>query len=159
MKTTRIAMYIIGVTVLMMLAGSSKAFAQFEIDPDHYETPAEVANTHYEGKFTLPYTVQCHGRSLPPGKYSVSLDSDGKTGRVTLLRKGQSVKIQGIAQRENRPSRSAIVVEQSGGTPRLSMIHAAQLDVRFDSEQNPKLSGPQRKIERLALASTNSRER
>ena len=101
MKTARITRYIIGLTVLTTLVGGSRAHAQFEIDPDHFETtdtPTQAAKTHYVGKFTLPYTVQCDGRSLPSGKYSISLDSDGRIAHVTLLRKGQDFRIQGIAQ-------------------------------------------------------------
>src|SRR5579863_2613761 len=110
MQMTRIATYIIGLMIMTMMVGG-KAYAQFEIDPDHFDTPAEstpALKTHYEGKFTLPYTVQCHGRSLPPGKYSVSLDSDGRTGQATLLGKGQAITIQGIAKRQSRPSHSAL---------------------------------------------------
>ena len=162
MKTKRIATYIIGLTLLTTLAGGSKAFAQFEIDPDHFDTPAESIQTtkmHYEGKFTLPYTVQCHGQSLPPGKYSVSLDSDGRTGQVTLLRKGQAVRIQGVAQRQNYPSRSVFVVERGGGLAQLSMIHAAQIDLKFDGLREHKVGDRKKRFEKLLLISTNSRER
>jgi hypothetical protein len=162
MKTTRIATYIIGLTLLTTLAGGAKAYAQFEIDPDHFETPAEstqAAKTHYEGKFTLPYTVQCHGRSLPPGKYSVSLDSDGKTGQATLLGKGQAVTVQGIVRRQSRPSRGALVVERTGGMTQLSMIHAAQLDLKFNGGVEHASGVGQKRIETLVLIPTNSRER
>ena len=154
MKTARIAGYIIGLTVLTTLVGGSKAHAQFEIDPDHFETtdtPTRAAKMHYEGKVTLPYTVQCKGRSLPPGKYSVSLDSDGMTGQVTLLRKGQVLRIQGVAQRQSHQLRNSLVVERNGGLPQLSMIHASAMDLKFDGGTKGKSDGGRRAVEKLML--------
>ena len=159
--TTRTTGYIIGLTVLITLLGGSKAHAQFEIDPDHFETtdtPTQAAKMHYVGKFTLPYTVQCDGRSLPPGKYSISLDSDGSVAQATLLRKGQAFRIQAIAQRQNHPSRNALVVERNRGVPQLSMIHASQMDLKFNGGTKHKLDGGPRTIEKLALIPANPRE-
>lgn len=72
MKTSRLITCCIGLAVLVTI-GSSRAYAQAEIDPDHYETgdarplpqssssvTAQVA-IHYQGNFTLPYSVQCGG--------------------------------------------------------------------------------------------------
>ena len=49
MQMTRIATYIIGLMIMTMMVGG-KAYAQFEIDPDHFDTPAEstpASKTHY----------------------------------------------------------------------------------------------------------------
>jgi hypothetical protein len=161
MKTARITGYIIGLAVLTTLVGGSKAYAQFEINPDHFETtdtPTQPAKMHYVGKFTLPYTVQCDGRSLPPGKYSISLDSDGRVAQATLLRRGQAFRIQGIAQRQNCTSRNALVVERNGGVPHLSMIHASQMDLKFDDGTKQKSDSGRRTIEKLALIPANAQK-
>ena len=68
------------------MLGPSRACAQAEIDPDHFDS----ANTEpvrqlvrvirYDDTFSLPYSVRCNGKQLAPGKYSISLRSDGKVG-------------------------------------------------------------------------------
>jgi hypothetical protein len=162
MKHPWVTQYLIGLAVLVALGGS-RAYAQFEVDPDHYETrepePFQSktnvlgqAKIHYEGNFTVPYTLQCNGRSLPPGRYSVSLDSDERTTQVTLNRKGQMLKLQGIARRQSRYRRpAALVVTRDGGLHQLSVIHVAQLDLVFDASLEHPSDGKPRKFERVAL--------
>ncbi|MGC2403454.1 MAG: hypothetical protein WA510_26925 [Acidobacteriaceae bacterium] len=175
MKHPWITQYLIGLAVLVAL-GSSRAYAQFEIDPDHYETrepepqqsktnsPAQAAKIHYEGNFTLAYTLQCNGQSLPPGKYSVSLDSDERTARLALNRNGQVLKIQGIPRRQNRYRRpDALVVERNGGLHQLSLIHVAQLALIFDAylkQPSGKQQGGAklRKFETVALILAHPRQ-
>ncbi len=158
MKTVQITGYIIGLTVLTTLVGVAQAHAQSEIDPDHFETtdtPIQAEPLHYVGKFILPYTVRCDGRSLPPGRYSISLDSDGRVARATLLRKGQAFRIQGIAQKQNHPSGNALVVERNGGVARLSVIHASQMELKLDRGVKHKTGGGRGTIEELALIAVN----
>jgi hypothetical protein len=71
--------------------GGPGAFAQQEIDPNHFDSPdtgppdqpksgqSHGIATRYDGNFSLPYAVQCSGEQLAPGKYSVTLRSDGET--------------------------------------------------------------------------------
>jgi len=90
-----------GLAAGIVLAAPS-ARAQAEIDPDHFDSPnmvpfdrpqtkanseAAVATFRYEGRFNLPYTVHCNGKSLRPGRYSISLRADGKVGQATLNQK------------------------------------------------------------------------
>ena len=83
--------------------GAPPARAQSEIDPDHFEAPnvepfdvvkadasSDAGRISYDGKFRLAYTVQCNGKSLRPGRYSVSLRYDGKVARATLNQDGPS---------------------------------------------------------------------
>ena len=94
------------------------ARAQFDIDPDHFDSPSivpfdqprtkanserAIANVHYEGRFTLPYSVQCNGKRLRPGKYSISLRADGKVAQATLNQKGETIAIGGVVQK-NKPA-------------------------------------------------------
>ena len=101
MKAVRLMTYFIGLAMLVTV-GSSRAYAQSDVDPDHYKTrdteplpqsrtnvPGQAAKIHYEGNFTLPYSLQFNRSSLPrlpPGKYSIAVDSEGRTVRVTVSR-------------------------------------------------------------------------
>lgn len=160
MKTVRIAGYILGLTILITLPGSSKVYAQAEIDPDHYETTdaAPTAAMHYAGKVKLPHTLRCEGQSLPPGEYSMTVNSDREIAHVTLLRMGQAFRLQGIAQRQNHPSRNALVVERDGGLRRLSLIHASQMELKFGGGIQHKSGDRRGTIETLALFPANSAE-
>lgn len=144
MKMSQLITCCIGLALVFTI-GSSRANAQAEIDPDHYETgdagplpqsssgvAAQVA-IHYEGNFTLPYSVQCSRSSLPPGKYSIAVDSErGKAVRVTLSRQGHTVRIEGVTQKQSpNRTRNVLVVEHMGATHQLSLIQVAQLDLVF----------------------------
>lgn len=170
MRYPRFTQYLIGLAVLLALGGS-RAYAQFEIDPDHYETrepesiePSKtkapgLARIHFEGNFTLPYTLECNGRSLPPGKYSVSLDSDERTVRVALNRAGQMLRLQGIARRQNRRRQpAAFVVTRNGKVHRLSSIRVAQLDLVFDPGPEHVPDSNPVTLEHVALIIADPRE-
>src|SRR5215469_11614354 len=92
--------------------GAPPARAQFEIDPDHFEAPnmepfakvktdtsSNVGTIRYDGKFRLAHTVQCRGKSLRPGRYSISLRYDGKVAHATLNRDGRTIGIGGVVHR------------------------------------------------------------
>ena len=144
MKTVRWTICLIGLAVLLTVP-SARAFAQFEVDPDHYETsntepmpqsrinvPGHVSEIHYKGNFTLPYSLRCNGSSLPPGEYAIAVDSEGRTVRVTLNRGGHRVSIEGIQRRRNQNhGRNVLVVESQGTAHQLSFIQVAQLDLVF----------------------------
>jgi hypothetical protein len=163
-KTIWSATYFIGLAVFV-IAGGACAYAQFEVDPDHYETreqeslqqsktgsPGQVARMHYEGNLTLPYTLQCNKRSLPPGKYSVSLDSDGRTAQVAFNGKGGVLRIQGITRSQNRYRRpDALVAQRNGGLHQLSLILVAKLEVVFDAWLEHQSNDKPRNLERVAL--------
>ena len=154
----------------LMALGAPAARAQFEIDPDHFEAPntepfAKVkANTssaagtiRYDGKFRLAHPVQCNGKSLRPGRYSVSLRYDGKVARATLNQGGQTIGIGGVVHRQaDRQGSDALIVEVKGTTRRLSAIQVAKLDFVLDQEppiKNSTHSEP-RRLERLPLTET-----
>jgi hypothetical protein len=152
--------------------GSSNAYAQFEIDPDHFETkepeplkpskagtPTPPAKVHYAGSFTLPYTLECNHRSLPPGKYSVSVDSDGRTALVTVNRKGAPVTLQGVERKQNRYwGREALVVERNEGIRHLSAIHLTEFDLTFRADARTQSAGKSRNLEEVALILLKPRE-
>lgn len=112
MKTLQLFLFFIGMAGFMTL-GSSRAQAQAEIDPDHYETvdaiakplpqskamiPRPVGKINCEGDFLLTSSVRCNGSGLPSGKYLISVRDEGRTVRITLNRRDT----QGITQEQNR---------------------------------------------------------
>ena len=131
-----------------LVAFAPSARAQSEIDPDHFGSPntesvqpaktdvsSEAAGIHYNGKFTLPYSVQCRGKNLHPGKWSVSFRSDGKVGLATLSQEGQSIGIGGIVYRQaHKRGSDALVVERKGRARRLAALQVAELYLILDRE-------------------------
>jgi hypothetical protein len=165
-----IAKSLVSLAVLLIVAGP-RAYAQFEVDPDHYETrepdslqqsktkTPDQAKIHYEGNFTLPYSLQWNGRSLPPGKYSVSLDTYGRTALVALNRAGQVLRLQGIARSQNRRRQpAALIVTRNGKMHHLSSIRVAQLDLVFDPGPEHLSDTHPRTIENVALIIADPRE-
>jgi hypothetical protein len=138
MKVVSIVGILAGLSGLIAI-GAPSARAQSEVDPDHFESPnvesferAKINTSRgamairYDGKFTLPYTVQCSGKSLPPGRYSVSLHSDGKVGHATLNQGGKTTAIAGVINKQGRKrGDDALLVERNGNTRRLSAIQVA----------------------------------
>ena len=170
MKTMRFVAACAGLAFLVTL-GTLRAYGQAEVDPDHYGTSEAVASqptktntahraaqVHYEGSFLLPHSLQCDGRHLAPGKYSLSLSSDGKTTQLMLNRQGQVVRVQGITQQRSRNhEQNSLIVKRSGMTNRLAMIHLADFD--FFVGPPPKLEQTSRvtgSIEKLPLILTDT---
>jgi hypothetical protein len=148
--------------------GGPPARAQSEIDPDHFESPnvgafdrtktdasSEVETIRYDGKFRLPYSVECNGKSLRAGRYSVSLRSNGKVVRATLNQGGQGIGIVGVVVRKrvNRRRNDALIVELKGTKRRLSAIQVAKLDFVLEPEPQTENS-VQTRLERLPLTET-----
>ena len=168
MKTVRVIRLVVVLTGFVAFA-TPRAYAQSEVDPDHFGSSsmepitqskakagvaADMGKVRFAGKVTLPYTVQCAGKRLPPGTYSLSLHSDGKTGRAILNQQTQTIEIAGVVRIpvDNR-ARNALFVECIGKTHRLSAIHVAELDLVFDPNRQvePGSNGKPRRIERLPL--------
>ena len=164
------AMLIVGflpcLTVLVALTAPCVS-AQSEIDPDHFESPntepfslskpnadSQVAEMRYEGRFALPYSVLYSGNKLAPGKYTISLRSDGKVGQATLSLRGQTVAIAGVVQRHSHKRNSnTLIVEAKGKIRTLSAIQVAEFDFVFDTyRQTDSLSNSKpRHFEKLPL--------
>ncbi len=173
MRVVSIVGILAGLSGLIAI-GAPSARAQSEVDPDHFESinvepfdrakidsSREASAIRYDGKFTLPYTVQCSGKSLPPGRYSVSLHSDGKIGQATLKQAGQVIGIAGVVHKlAHKYGSDALVVELNGRTRRLSAIQVAELNLVFE----PKLpkegssDGKPRRFEKLLMTVTGERK-
>jgi hypothetical protein len=155
--------------------GGPCARAQTEIDPDHFElsnvepferikidTRTETRAMHYDGKFTLPYTVQCSGKSLSPGRYSVSLHSEGKIGQATLKRRDRAITVPGVVQKAAHKygTDTLVVVELNGSARRLSAIQVAELDLLFEPVLAMEAASDRRprRFEKLPLTQTGQRQ-
>ena len=168
------AMWIAGTCVglgLMIGAGTTHACAQAEIDPDHYET-TEVAHpqatatirktpaVHYEGVVVVPYGLECRDKKLEPGQYSLLLNSDGKATHLSLQHGRQVLRLDALRQgRGANPGPDALVIERSGRTHKLSLIHVAQMDFFFDAD--PSFRQPSRaragSMEQLPITGNGTR--
>ncbi|HKV63440.1 MAG TPA: hypothetical protein VJO16_16130 [Candidatus Acidoferrum sp.] len=174
MKGISILEILAGLLVLAALGGSP-ACAQSEIAPDQFESPnvepfekpkvnarGDAMAIRYDGKVTLPFTLQCNRKSLPPGRYSVSLQSDGKTGQATLKRRGRAIDIAGMVHKQAQKYESdTLVVELNGRTRRLSAIHLAELDFVFEPKlpvESSSRSMP-RRFEKLLLTGSGQGKR
>ena len=124
--------------------GNSPAYAQSEIDPDHFDSPntepftqtktpaSQVQSILYKGNFSLPHTVHCSGKKLPPGNYSISLSSNGAAAEFTLMRNGQIVEAGRLLRTEGLGhGRDALILGRGSKMRSLSAIHVAGSDFVF----------------------------
>jgi hypothetical protein len=152
-KITKILFFLVGFAVFATL----RCYGQAEVDPDHFDSPSDVARTEkarFDGKVTIPYSVTCNGKRLQPGRYMVSLRSDGKTGRVTLNQNGQTIEIAGaVWPPAASHAGNSVLVECIGKAHRLAAIHVAEMELVFDSgpQVEQTFDGKQRRTEKLLL--------
>jgi hypothetical protein len=144
MKVRWIPGKVTALALLIALRGAG-AYAQQEIDPDHFDSPstelpdqAKSGQSHgsasrYDGKFSLPYAVHCSGKQLAPGKYSVLLRSDGKVGHGVLKSTNQSIEITSVVHLQGFKRGADVVLVESEGTVRtLSAIQISGVNFVFD---------------------------
>ena len=92
---TKIAWMVAGLVLACFC--SATTHAQATIAPDNYPrlntvpyTP-EAVKVDFQGNFSLPNEVQCHGHKLAPGKYTLMVKTVGTDKMVTLQREGSDV--------------------------------------------------------------------
>jgi hypothetical protein len=161
------------IKLLVILAGftalaTPRCYGQSDVDPDHFDSPntepwpppkskagnaAKAEKVRVDGEVTLPYTLICAGKRLLPGRYTVSLRSDGKTGRAILNQNGQIIEMAGAVRLPADPhARSVLVIECVGKAHRLSAVHVKEMELVFDP--GPKAEHPDdkpRRTEKLLL--------
>jgi len=123
-----------------VLFAPTGACAQAEIDPDHFDSPTAqpirqmVRLLRYDGAFSLPYSVQCRGKVLAPGKYFVSFRSyDGKVGRATLKQEDHAIEIADVVETEAPKQRDEVVFAGNNERERtLSMVRVSGFSLVFD---------------------------
>jgi hypothetical protein len=126
--------------MLLMALGGAGAYAQAEIDPDHFDSPntepfdqpktqSQAHAKRYDGYFSLPHAGHCSGKQLAPGKYSVSLRSYGKVGHGVLKSKSQFIEITSTVHSQGSKRGADLVVVGSNGKVRtLSAIQVASVN-------------------------------
>jgi len=132
-------------SLLLVALADAGAYAQQEIDPDHCDSPSTEppdqpksgqshgSATGFDGNFSLPYAAQCSGRQLAPGKYSVSLRSDGKVGHEVLKSKSQSIEITSVVHPQGfRRGDDLVVVGSKAKVRTLSAIQISGVNFVFD---------------------------
>lgn len=131
-----------------VMLGPSRANAQAEIDPDHFDSPnaqpirQRVSVTRYDGTFSLPYSVLCNGKKLVPGKYSISFRFEGRVGRATLNRENHATEIAGVIQTEAPQQHDEFLVVENHETVRtLSVVRVSGFDFVFDPKYSADTPG------------------
>jgi hypothetical protein len=167
--------------LLVVLAGlatlaTPRCYGQSDAFPDQFDSPnaepfpqpktkegdaAKTGKVRFDGQVTLPYRLRCAGKRLLPGRYTISLRSDGKTGWATLNQKGQSFEIAGAVRLPADPhTRNILLVECLGKAHRLSAIHVKEMELVFDSDPQVEHTsdGKPRRTEKLLLTRTSSQK-
>jgi len=112
--------------------------AQAEIDPAHSNaTPIRNAG-NFHGKVTLPFDVKYAGLTLPPGSYSLSVDSLENGSVVTMIPDGKTVKVQAhVRSRSKSHGPDALVLERAGQQRKLAAIRLKEQALTLDLESEP----------------------
>lgn len=120
---TKMTWIIAGLVVLFLCPAITHA--QAETGAQEHEmrnaeaiTPAPAVKADFEGKFSLPYQVQCHGHKLAPGEYTLVVKTIGENKMVTLQREGSDVVLQSRTVTPTSVSdqgRSAVMVRHGPG--------------------------------------------
>ena len=126
----RTSTVLVGLGLTAFLAGPCQA--QQEVAPDFYEVnavqPAQPQAAEFRGNFTLLHKVQCAGKVLAPGNYSLSLDSKGSDRRITLRGKNGMMKIRPRAVAEHTAvDQSTLLLRRTGELRRLNAIYLEEL--------------------------------
>ncbi len=99
------------------------ARAQAETAPETYKEPNAVPNTpaapakvDFQGKFTLPFEVRCHGHKLAPGQYTLVVKTVGDAKMATIQHEGGETVLQvSRVSKSSDPGKSAVMVRHGPG--------------------------------------------
>ena len=159
--------------VFLVVLGGPAAYAQQEIDPDHFDSPntklmpqprnsdSKVRVIRYRGTFSLPHSVLCNGRKLAHGRHSISLRSDGKIGQATFDNNGSAVESVSIVRPAARKERDQVVVVENNENGRtLSVVRVHGFDFVFDAKHwaDPSANSMHTGVEKLPLRAIATNE-
>lgn len=148
MKSPSILVLSAALAFTLALGGPS-ALAQQEIDPDHFDSPTteqvprprtadrKVTVTRYDRAFSLPYSALCNGKKLAPGKYSISLRSDGNVGQAALYQRGHPIEIADVVKTKAlRHHDEVVVIENNQDGRTISIVRVSGFDFVFDPKHS-----------------------
>jgi len=150
MKVTKVVLIssvLAGLALLTVFATPCKA--QAEVSPDVYDAtnstvaaPAQLAmNQHasgeFQGSFVLASAVECSGRKLEAGRYTVSLNPAAFDRKVTLVHNGHTIRV-----RANQlalysgPGENVVLVRQAKQGRSLDAIYLTNLNLALYFHQD-----------------------
>jgi hypothetical protein len=95
-RTTKITWMVAGLMMACFSPVITRAQADTAAEEYHSTNtgpgaPAPSVKTDFQGHFSRPYEVQCHGHKLAPGDYTLVVKTVGEDKMVTLQREGSDV--------------------------------------------------------------------
>ena len=153
----RIATVVRGSMLLAVLGFAcllpARVYAQVDAqpDPDLYEGPsaaamaahtaatahAKEAKADFAGKFSLPYNVECGGKNLRAGQYSISVKSEGTNRVLNIHNSAANLNIPvRVVPASQGASRSAALVRTSGEGRKLEAVYVEGLNATLHLEAN-----------------------
>jgi hypothetical protein len=168
MTAVRISTAVLGLGLAPFMAAPCQA--QTEVAPDFYEAaslavvspaPQQIAasrqqtDLQFHGSFTLPYNVECSGKTLPAGEYSVVLQPGPAQRFVTLLHNGKTIRLRARVRSEySAPGESSLLVSRHERSRRLEAIYVQELNVilYFRPEGISYISGNAIRAERVPIS-------
>jgi hypothetical protein len=168
MKGVRISTAFLGLVLASFLA--VPCHAQAEVAPDFYDvvSPAGIAqppqpsaasqqqaDLQFRGTFLLPYDIQCSGKTLPAGQYSLALDSGTALRLVTLQHNGKTIKLRArVLSTYSAPGQSALLVNRGEKGRSLEAIYLQKQNVilYFRTEGMSYVAGNAVRSERVPIS-------
>lgn len=150
---------------ISMMAPAARAQADAMPNPDEFpfEAPdattaqpvqiaaAKVANADFEGKVSLPFNVKCGAKNLKPGRYVLSVKSQGTDQVLTLNGSGQNMTMRVHEVSAHRgTSQSALLVRKSSDGRRLEAVYVAGLNATL--YLNTSSDVPHARMEKLPIS-------
>ncbi len=150
---------------ISMLAPAARAQADAMPNPDEFpfEAPeataaqpvqlaaAKVANADFEGRVSLPFNVKCGAKNLKPGRYVLSVKSQGTDQVLTLNGSGQNMTMRVHEVSAHRgTSQSALLVRKSSDGRRLEAVYVAGLNATL--YLNTSSDVPHARMEKLPIS-------
>jgi hypothetical protein len=131
--TAKITLTFAGLLLAFLLPATTHA--QSEIAPDEFKsenmvpiTPAPPAKVDFEGKFSLPYQVQCSGSKLTPGEYTLAVKTAGTSKIVTIHREGSDIVLTARIAANPSDSGQSVVLVRHGPGPRARTLEGVYLE-------------------------------
>lgn len=131
MTTTKITWMIAGLVLACFLPATTRA--QAETGADEYKTPASTTEAaavkpSFQGSFSLAYPVGCGGNKLDPGKYTLSMKTEGMHKTVTIHREGSDVVLAVLSVSQIPASGQNALLVRHGPGPKSHTIEGVYLD-------------------------------